>query len=332
MDLRSIHGFNYSGSWGSTGVELWRLFDADLMRTEVARGKAYFPGWNAVRWWLSPEGWIRNPEAFRRNFDIGLGIFAEHGIPVMPVLFNRWHDQFCDFGGVYVEHFLQDASLSRQEYIGLEVDTSLLPSPRQMHARYMTDLADAFGDDERIFAWDLCNEPRLTNPDGSDDSSRRAERKWLAWVASFLRRTGLSQPLTVGNLPSFQDVIVSEPYMDFISFHPYYVPGDYTKQQYGHDLDVVVEFARDKGKQLLASETVWGAVDNAERVEILEYTLGELRKRQIGFTVHALHHSLVADLHAAEYGPVGYPGRLEFINADGSLRAGHGKFNDFAPV
>jgi len=54
-----------------------------------------------------------------------------------------------------------------------------------------------------------------------------------------------------------------------------------------------------KGKELLASETVWGAVDDAKHVEVLRYTLGELRKRGIGFTVHALQHSLVSDLHFA---------------------------------
>jgi hypothetical protein len=63
----------------------------------------------------------------------------------------------------------------------------------------------------------------------------------------------------------------------------------------------------------------------------MRYTLGELVERGIGFTVHALHHSLVADLHRDEYGPVGHPECLHFIEADGRLRAGHDAFNEFAP-
>jgi hypothetical protein len=61
----------------------------------------------------------------------------------------------------------------------------------------------------------------------------------------------------------------------------------------------------------------------------MRYTLGELRKREIGFVVHALQHSLVADLHYPAYGPVGGPEVLHFVNPDGSLRAGHEAFNEF---
>jgi hypothetical protein len=57
--------------------------------------------------------------------------------------------------------------------------------------------------------------------------------------------------------------------------------------------------------------------------------MGELAKRHIGIIPHALHHSLVADLHLPEYGPVGGAGDLRFINADGSLRKGHDVYNQF---
>ena len=89
--------------------------------------------------------------------------------------------------------------------------------------------------------------------------------------------------------------------------------------------------ARQAGKELVANETVWGARDDAQHVDVMRYTLGELVERGIGFTVHALHHSLVADLHRDEYGPVGYPECLHFIEADGRLRPGHDAFNEFAP-
>lgn len=51
------------------------------------------------------------------------------------------------------------------------------------------------------------------------------------------------------------------------------------------------------GKELIANETVWGARDDATHVEVMRYTLAQLTQRGIGFTVHAPHHSLVADLH-----------------------------------
>ncbi len=45
--------------------------------------------------------------------------------------------------------------------------------------------------------------------------------------------------------------------------------------------------------------------------------------------MHALQHSLVADLHYAAYGPVGSRRRLHFVNPDGSLRKGHEAFNEY---
>jgi hypothetical protein len=94
-------------------------------------------------------------------------------------------------------------------------------------------------------------------------------------------------------------------------------------------VDACVAQAQRAGKEILASETVWGAMDDAKRVDVLRYTLGELKQRNIGFLVHALQHSLVADLHYPEYGPVGWSGVMPFVNPDGTLRPGHAAFNEF---
>jgi hypothetical protein len=37
------------------------------------------------------------------NLEGGLGIFAQQEIHVIPVLFNRWRDPVCDFGGLALE-------------------------------------------------------------------------------------------------------------------------------------------------------------------------------------------------------------------------------------
>ncbi len=80
---------------------------------------------------------------------------------------------------------------------------------------------------------------------------------------------------------------------------------------------------------MLASETVWGAIDDAKHVEIMRYTLVDLKRRGIGFVVHALQHSLVADLHYPVYGRLSRPETLHFVNPDGSLRPGHEACNEF---
>lgn len=339
--MADVRGFDYVGSWGSSGLELWQHHDHGQLAVEVARGKRYFPGWNAVRWWLSHESFQRQPEAFLGNFEAGLGVFAAHDVLVLPVLFNRWRDPMCDYGGVALEHIVPGlCGFVEPNEFADAADTQAAPtSVRAIFRRYLEAVVGGHRDDARILAWDICGEP-LMAPYVEDESSpiRRAELMWLTWVRDVCRIAGASQPLTVGNYPGMTVLRITEPLSDFISFHPYYVPTpnptgqpmpNGTKPGFEALLDEVVAFAAETGKELLASETVWGANDDDTHVEIMRYTLGELAKREIGFIASSLSHSPVADRHAAAFGPVGWPERLEFINADGSLRRGHDAFNDF---
>jgi hypothetical protein len=161
---------------------------------------------------------------------------------------------------------------------------------------------------------------------------RAGELRWLTWIHAVCKRVGATQPLTIGNYPFQRDVMeLTAGLSDFLSFHPYFawnVPG-VDRARYESQLDEAVEFARRAGKELLASETVWGAVDDDQRVKVLRYTLEQLCMREIGFAVHALQHSLVADLHFPAYGPIRNPESMHFVNPDGSLRHGHEAFNDF---
>src|SRR4051794_31188952 len=111
MDSSDVFGFNYDGSWGTSGLDVWHHHDHGRMAVEIARGKAAFPEWNTARWWLSHEAYQRDPERFLANFEGGLSIFASHGILAMPVLFNRWRDPVCDFGGVPLDHIVPGLSV-----------------------------------------------------------------------------------------------------------------------------------------------------------------------------------------------------------------------------
>jgi hypothetical protein len=161
----------------------------------------------------------------------------------------------------------------------------------------------------------------------------------LTWCYETAKRIGATQPLTIGNYPNLHVTAITEPISDILSIHPYFIwnapPENIGNssvasiERFTRFLDECVAFAERTGKELYASETVWGATDDAKHVEVMRFTLRELVKRNIGFTVHALQHSLVADLHYAEYGPVGTPEVLCFVNPDGSLRKGHEAFNDY---
>jgi hypothetical protein len=333
--ISEIRGFNYSGSWGTSGLDLWQHHDNGTMAVEIARGKKYFPGWNAARWWLSHEAFGRDQQRFLANFEAGLAIFARHDIQVMPVLFNRWRDPVCDFGGVSIDHFLRE--FGDEAVIDRRIKHEW--SARKQFADYLENVVGGHSGDARIFAWDLCNEPLhsyyAVNP---KSPISQAELAWLSWCRDTCKTAGSTQPLTIGCY-DMATTELTEPLVDFISFHPYYIPTPAlpdtplsflsSREGFERYLDDIAALAAQRGKDVLASETAWGDIDDAERVAIMRYTLGALVQRNFGFMAHALHHSLVADLHAAEYGPVGFPGRLEFINADGSLRAGHEMFNEF---
>jgi hypothetical protein len=337
-----VFGFNYDGSWGTSGLDVWHHHDHGRMSVEIARGKGFFPEWNTARWWLSHEAYQRDPERFLANFEAGLSIFDSHSIQVIPVIFNRWRDPFCDFGGVPLDHILPWASAwTRSDDLFRDAASN---SPgrapvEQLFGDYLDALIRDHASDDRIYAWDLCNEPLMgAYVDDPESPIREAEITWLTWAAARVKARGARQPLTLGNYASLSAMKLTEPFTDIISFHPYYMwngneaqPYMSTKDGFVQFLDDAVTFSSAAGKDLIANETVWGARDHAKHVEIMRYTLTELSERSIGFTVHALHHSLIADLHRDGYGPVGSPEWMHFIDPDGSLRPGHETFNDFAP-
>jgi hypothetical protein len=114
-----------------------------------------------------------------------------------------------------------------------------------------------------------------------------------------------------------------------ISIHPYWTNPPHGKAEFEKVLDEAVALAERVKKPLVASETCWGLLDDKVRVEIIRFTLENLKKRRIGWLAYLLHHSLIADAHRPEFGPTGFPGNLLFIEADGLLRLGHEVFNEY---
>lgn len=317
LDWSSIRGFNYQPSYGSNGFELWQKFDAKAIEVELARGKRYFPKINALRWWQSWDSFVRDPKRYAADFETTLQLAGAIGCKVMPVLFNRWHDQTLDYGGVYTEHFLPQGSW--------------LYRPNLFDA-YLKAIVAGHKDDPRILAWDLCNEPYSYGKprDKMPAAIVEAETAWLRKISGQCREIGAKAPITVGIHPGVPLELV-DPIVDVHSIHPYWVHSNKNakKADFEKGLDANVAFARKVKKPLVATECCWGSLDNAVRVESVRYTLAELKKRGIGYLVYLLHHSLIADAHGPGYGPVGGPENLAFIEPDGSLRPGHEVFNEF---
>ena len=311
-----LRGFNYQPSYGSSGFELWQRFDAKVIAEELAQGKRHFPKRSALRWWQSWDSFLRDPKRYARDFETTLSLADKIGCKVMPCLFNRWHDAALDYGGIYIDHFLPKASWVQKD---------------KMFDAFLTELVGGHKDDPRILAWDLCNEPYAYScPRESIPEIVKAETAWLKSLHDTCKTLGAKAPITVGIHPGVPLEMV-DPFSDLLSIHPYWCHNNpnANKGSYEKSLDRDVAFALKVGKPLLSTECCWGSQDDKVRAESVRYTLTQLKARNIGWLAYILHHSLIADAHRLEFGPLSGPGNLAFIEADGSLRPGHGVYNEF---
>lgn len=327
-DWSALRGFNYQPSYGSSGLELWQKWDAETIALELARGKRYFPGMNVLRWWQSWDAYIRDPQGYVRHFELTLQLAEQVGCRVIPVLFNRWHEHTLDYGGIYADHLL-------------------LPSARQraLFGAFLQDLVGAHKDDPRVLAWGLCNEPQLRADVMPHDIIQR-ELAWLRSIYDLCKSLGAAAPLAI-SIHALSTLQLVEPISDVLCIQPYFAANlrsldgaaqrsagvDFThmydKIAYERRLDEHLDYARKVAKPLIATECCWGSLDDGARVEGIRYELAQLKKRGIGSIAYLLHHSLIADAHRPQFGPLSEPGNLSFIEADGSLRPGHEVFNEY---
>ncbi|MDR1825973.1 MAG: cellulase family glycosylhydrolase [Bifidobacteriaceae bacterium] len=325
MDSYSdVRGFNYQPGHGTTSLENWYYFDADMWELELRRGKAHFPKFNMVRYWLSWDAYSRKPEAFKANFEKAVAIADALGIKVMPCLFNRWHDASgYDCGGVYLEQILVPTAWSYY---------------RPRYREYVADLVSEHVGDERIAIWDLCNEP--FSYDELTEETRGYAAGEIGWLTELYQTIKERDPaakvgVSIHNGHNLEDLDWVDPISDVLLIHPYFICtpeqiwDEAMREKYLADVQYMVDFGRKAGKPMLATETCWGALKDSDRVDIVRFTLDTLASHNLGFLVHALHYSLVADLHDPVDGSVGHSYNLAFTTKDGAIRPGHEIFNQY---
>lgn len=298
-----IRGFGYQPSYEATGYSIWRQFRPEKFDRELGLGKRYFPNINTVRYWLSFDAFAVDPIAFAENFTTSLEIAKSHGLKVIPALFNNWHS-IPGFGGI-AEEMLNYWFLS---YGNKGESTNYVFRP------YLEKIVGEHAKDERILAWDLCNEPH-------NNGKWELTLEWLTHTYLMCKKMGASQPVSVSVQGGSGQLTAVEAISDLFMIHPYFVKPELLLE--------TVEFARTKNKGVLATECCWGSLDDAERAKMVESDCGNLAKAGIGFMPHALHESLVGDLHRAQFGLLSSASSMHFIEMDGSLRSGHEVFNRF---
>ena len=198
---------NYTAMWDKTS------FSPEVIDREMRLMKE--TGMNCARVVMQHAVYEDDPAYFLRTLDTFLGICAKYGVKVMPIFIDD-----CAFG------VNTDPTVGRQpEPLEGWYAWAWSPSPgysmvvdERTHGRlekYVKEVMTRFRDDDRIFVWDLYNEPTNTP---------MPERSWplLRKVFAWAREVGPSQPITSGmwnGNKELNDFLSAN--SDIITFHIY---------------------------------------------------------------------------------------------------------------
>jgi hypothetical protein len=200
-----------------------------------------------MRVFLHDMVWAENPDAYYQRIDSYLDISAKHGIKTMLVLFDSVWDPHPRLGkqkdptpGVHNSGWVQ----------GPHIDV-LKDAKRHIEMKpYVDGVMRRFGKDERVFIWDLYNEPGNTNQSSygefEPENKSMLCRQFLENVLSWARPIGVSQPITVGawqGMSPLDQFAVEQ--SDIITFHTYY-PLDGVRK--------TVEELKSHGRPLICTE------------------------------------------------------------------------------
>jgi predicted GH43/DUF377 family glycosyl hydrolase len=302
-------GVNYVPSSAANTTEWWQkqTFDPATIGREL--GWAQGLGFNTVRAFLQYLVWRDDPTGLAERLDIFLDLASKHGLWVMPVLFDD-----CAFGD---PPQLDPALGTQREPIPGMILPSWTPSPGQRLAadpaeqprlrQYVLELMRRFGQDPRIVAWDLFNEPL--------NSAGTGQPAWLRQLFAWAREATPSQPLTIGvwndNREVNQVALVES---DILSYHRYC---DYAGQRqaigqwkaYGRPVVCTEWMARPQGSRwatdlpLFRSEGVgcyaWGLVNGRTQCQFAWYHKRGTPEPAVWF--HDLFHGDGRPYDAAEH-------------------------------
>ncbi len=265
-----IVGANYIPATAINQLEMWQAatFDPKTIDRELGIARQQF-GMNTMRVYLHDLAWQQDPAGMKQRIDAFLAIAARHGIRPIFVLFDSCWDPDPVIGpqrppipGVHNSGWVQGPSRS-----------ALIDPTQDARLRaYVEDIVGSFGNDDRVLAWDVWNEP--DNPGGgSYNASQLAEERsrieqLLPQVFQWARARRPRQPLTsglwigedwsptAGKLTPIQQTQVAQ--SDVISFHNYEWPEQFEAR---------IRQLRPYGRPLLCTE--WLARGNGSNVDTI---------------------------------------------------------------
>ena len=248
-------GCNFTPSTAGNQLELWQpeTFDPVTIDRELGWA-AQTLGMNTVRVYLHDILHAQDAEGFLALIDTFLSVADSHGIAVVPVLFDGvWNTRPKAGPQPEPRPHLHNSVWVQSPGARILHDPSLWDGLRP----YVTDVLTRFGDDRRVLAWDVFNEPDQADSDTLREGSRARKSEsacgLLQRVFGWARDAGASQPLTAGvwEYDSNHAPVDSEfnrialAMSDIVSFHCY-MPE--------HALRAVVASLSVHGRPLLCTE------------------------------------------------------------------------------
>lgn len=248
-------GCNFTPSDAINQLEMWQAETFNLPMIEAELALAASIGMNAVRVYLHDLLWIDDSAGLLRRIDDFLAVADRHGIRTMLVLFDSCWDPEPALGvqprptpGVHNSGWVQAPGIAA------------LRDPSQ-HARleaYVKGVVGRFGKDQRVFAWDIWNEPD-NGPDVSacdaTELAAKADlvlpllREAFGWARAMDPIQPLTSAIWLGDwsspdrLTPLQQAQTS--LSDVISFHNYGVAEDFLQR---------IEWLSVFGRPLLCTE------------------------------------------------------------------------------
>lgn len=252
-----ISGFNFIPSGSMTGsLYFFQEYNHEAAFTDAAKEIALAASlkFNSVRVGLPFEVWQKEHDQFFKSLDRFLALLDSYHMTMMPILFNDClvpKDKFKPerlgpqpepvpgyFGGNPVTPF--DDATQSGEVIGYSITDE--PQMEPEIKRFVSELADRYGQDSRILIWNIWNE-------AGNSSRKTMSLPMMTKVFQWMREKDVMQPLTadvwgIGNEASssrkesdqyFAEIeLESIALSDIITFHFY---GDYSHaKQYIHAL------------------------------------------------------------------------------------------------
>jgi hypothetical protein len=284
-------GANYAPASAINQLEMWQAATFDPATIDRELGWAQAMGMTTMRVFVHNLLWEQDADGLKNRMDQFLTIAARHNIKPMFVLFDSCWDPNPQLGpqhppipGVHNSGWVQGPGAQRL-------------ADRSQYGKfeaYVKDVVGRFRNDDRIFAWDLWNEP---NNEGGGNYTPTPRKKELVaglldQVFTWAQSVDPTQPLTAGlwigdhwdqraTLDPVERIQVSR--SDVMSFHDYGWPERFAARarqmlSYGRPVLCTEYMARGAGstfdgslpigKRLNIAMINWGFVDGRTQTRL----------------------------------------------------------------